>query len=210
MKPITARRASLEKSPFRARLGDIATIRQGYHFRKKIEHNPDGDICVVQSGDITANRVASEGLVRVSGERIKPEYHLQPRSLLLKARGTNYTAALFDIEGIKAVAAYHFLVVAIQNHELLPKYLTWFVNRPQSQYFLSQVASGSYIKALSPQALATFEVTIPSIEQQELIVNIDHLAQRESVILDEIKAKRNQMIQSILNRSISGRIRTQP
>ncbi len=210
MKPITARSTSLKKSPFRARLGEIATIRQGYHFRKKIEHNPDGDICVVQSGDITANRVASEGLVRVSGERIKPEYHLQPLSLLLKARGTNYTAALFDIEDIKTVAAYHFLVVAIQNHELLPKYLTWFVNRPQSQYFLSQVASGSYIKALSPQALATFEVTIPSIEQQELIVNIDHLAQRESVILDEIKAKRNQMIQSILNRSISGGIRTQP
>lgn len=184
-------------------LDSIATIRQGYHFRSKIEHNPDGDISVVQSADITdSNGISPDGFVKVNGDRIKPEYHLQPGSILLKARGTNYTAALFDIEGIKAVAAYHFLVVSIQNHELLPQYLTWFVNRPQSQYFLSQVASGSYIKALSPQALATLEVTIPPIEQQELIVNLDHLVQRESVILDEIKAKRIQLVQEILNRSI--------
>lgn len=211
MKRITASNQTQPTPVHLAQLGDIATIRPGYHFRSKIEHNPNGDTSVVQSADITdSNGISPEGLVKVNGDRIKAEYHLQPGSILLKARGTSYTAALFDIEGIKAVAAYHFLVVAIQNYELLPQYLTWFVNRPQSQYFLSQVASGSYIKALSPQALATLEVTIPSIEQQELIVNMDHLAQRESVILDEIKAKRDQLIQSILNRSISGHIRTEP
>jgi len=203
MKAITARNTALKKSSFRARLGDIATIRPGYHFRKKIEHNPDGDICVVQSADITeTNRVAPERLVRVSGERIKPEYHLQTDSLLLKARGTNYTAALFDIEDIKAVAAYHFLVVTIQTDELRPDYLMWFVNQPQSQYFLSQVASGSYIKALSHLALSNLEVVIPSEEHQELIVNIDQLIGRETALLDEIKVKRIQLIQEILNRSI--------
>lgn len=195
MKPITA--------ISQYQLGEIATIRPGYHFRSKIEHNPNGNISVVQSANITdSNGISPDGLVKVRGDRIKPEYYLQPGAVLLKARGTNYTAATFNIEGIKAVAAYHFLVVAIQNNELLPHYLTWFINRPQSQYFLSQVASGSYIKALSPQALATLEVAIPSIEQQELIINIDHLAQRESIILDEIKVKRTQLIQDLLNRSL--------
>ncbi len=146
--------------------------------------------------------MAPEGLVRVSGERIKPEYHLQPHSLLLKARGSNYTAALYDIEDIKAVAAYHFLVVTIQTDELQPEYLTWFVNQPQSQYFLSQVASGSYIKALSHLALSNLEVVIPSEEHQELIVNIDQLNGRETALLDEIKAKRIQLIQEMLNRSL--------
>ena len=192
-------------------LSEIATVRQGYHFRKRIMHDPTGNTFVIQASDINqSHEVSSELLVAVQGSKIKPPYHLSPGSLLVKSRGTDYSASLFDLPSITAVAAYHFIVVTITSQDIVPGYLCWYINRPESQYQLSLKAGGSYIKSLPAQALADLNVIIPPMKQQALIMNVNRLTQQEASLIDEIKTKREQMIQSILNSSVSGHIRIQP
>jgi len=175
-----------------------------------IEHDPLGDVHVVQSSDIKeSGRVSSDDLIAVKGTKIKSDHHLRPGTLLVKSRGTNYSASLFDLTGITAVAAYHFIVVTITSQDIVPGYVCWYINRPETQYQLSLQASGSYIKALSAKALENLPIPIPPLSQQELIINVNRLAQQESGLIDEIKTKRSKLIQTILNGSISGRIRTQ-
>ena len=192
-------------------LNELATVRQGYHFRKKIEPDPTGNTYVIQASDISQSReVSSAYLVAVKGSKIKPTYHLSPGSILVKSRGTNYSAAEFNIPGITAVAAYHFIVVTITSQDIVPGYLCWYINRPETQYELSLQAGGSYIKALPAKALESLHVPIPPMKHQELIVNVIRLAQQEASLIDEIKTTRDQVIQSILNSSVSGQIRIQP
>lgn len=191
------------------RVDQFSAVRQGYHFRSKIEHVPHGDISVVQSPDIgkIAN-VIGDSLSKVKGGSIKSEHHLVTKSILVKSRGTDYSAALFDLPGITAVAAYHFIVVTVTSADLLPEFLLWFINRRDSQDWLSARSRGSYVKAVSAKALAELPIIVPPMQHQHLIVKSDWLAKQESIISSEISAKRNLLTQTILESAITGTIRT--
>ncbi len=201
---------STNTNSFTRKLSEVATIRQGYHFRKKVMNDPSGNTYVIQASDIgESHKVMPDRLIKVQGSKIKPVYHLSPGSLLVKSRGTDYSASSFGLPGITAVAAYHFIVVAITSKDINPEYLCWYINRPETQYQLSLQAGGSYIKSLPAQALANLKIIIPPMQQQELIANVNRLIHWEASLIDEIKAKRAQLIQGILNNSVSGTIRTQ-
>ncbi|MCH7574671.1 MAG: restriction endonuclease subunit S [Candidatus Marinimicrobia bacterium] len=207
MNPITA--SNTAQIPIL--LGDLAFVRQGYHFRKKVTHDPLGNISVVQSPDISQfTTVIPDRLSKVNGDRIKTEYHLAPKSILVKSRGTNYSAALFDLPGVTAVAAYHFIVVTVTSADLLPEFLLWFINRRDSQDWLSARSRGSYVKAVSAKALADLPIIVPPMQQQHLIVKSGRLANQESIISSEISAKRNLLTQTILESALAGPIRTEP
>ena len=174
-----------------------------------VTNDPLGDISVVQSPDISQfTTVIPDRLSKVIGDRIKAEYHLAPKSILVKSRGTDYSAALFDLPDVTAVAAYHFIVVTVTRNNLLPEFVLWYINRPQTQHKLSLKAGGSYIKALSAKALAELPIAIPPMEQQHLIVDINRLTQQEMTLTSTIANKRNLLTQTILESALTGRIRT--
>jgi hypothetical protein len=70
------------------KLADIARIDSGYHFRGRIENDPDGPVAVIQTKDFSDNlTLIPDGLVR-----IVPETKVAP-TRLRAATSSSYPVA---------------------------------------------------------------------------------------------------------------------
>ena len=72
------------------RLKEFAEILSGYPFRSRIEYTPDGDVSVIQIGDL--DMLVHKKLMRVRGIDPKPQYFVRQGDVLLIARGNQHRA----------------------------------------------------------------------------------------------------------------------
>ena len=82
------------------KLGDLADVKMGYPFRSRLEHDPQGDVAVIQMKDIDdANLLHAEEAIRVTLPKGKTHHLLRAGDLLFRSRGRSNGAAQV-LEGI--------------------------------------------------------------------------------------------------------------
>lgn len=178
-------------------LGDVADVRMGYPFRSRLEHDPAGDVMVVQMRDIDdSSFLHTEDAVKVSLPEIKENHLLQAGDLLFRSRGRSYTVAQVENGVGNAVLAAPMLL--IRPHSVLPAYLHWFINLPGTQAVLSAMATGTAVQMISKDALMTLEVPVPAMEQQLKIVELAAQGARELALMADIANRRRQLLEGVL------------
>ena len=100
-------------------LGELAEVQMGYPFRSRLEHDPQGDVTVIQMKDIDdANLLHAEEAIQVALPKGKTHHLLCAGDLLFRSRGRSNGAAQV-LEGIgPAVLAAPMLL--IRPHKVLP------------------------------------------------------------------------------------------
>lgn len=157
----------------------------GYPFRSRLEHDPLGDVAVIQMKDIDdTNLLRVEGAIRVTLPKGKAHHLLRPGDLLFRSRGRSNGAALVaeDI-GPAALAAPMLL---IRPHGVLPAYLHWYINAPATQTQLAALAAGTSVQMISAEALKRLDVPLPSQAKQRRISEAAALAEQEQSLLARI------------------------
>ena len=164
----------------------------GYPFRSRLEHDPAGEVSVVQMKDIdAANQVRVDRAIRVSLPEGKTHHLLRPGDLLFRSRGQSNGAAQVS-EGIgEAVVAAPIL--RIRSHSVLPEYLCWFLNTPLTQMQLAAVAAGTSVLMISAEALKDLEVPVPPATVQRRIAEAAALADREQSLMARIATERHRL-----------------
>jgi restriction endonuclease S subunit len=127
---------------------------------------------------------------------------LRKGDVLFAAKGTKNFAALFDNENIPAVASTSFFVMRLFDEKVMPKYLAWFLNHPDTQLLLKGKARGTSIASISKTVLEELEIPVPDIKKQNLILNIYQLRNKEKKIKQQIEILREQQIQQQIINSI--------
>lgn len=181
-------------------MGDLAEIQMGYPFRSRLKPDPHGDVIVIQMKDIDdANRVHPEGAIRLSLPGYKSQHLVRRGDLLFRSRGRNNEAALLDTEiGVAVLSAPMLL---IRPHAVLPEYLRWFINAPQTQTRLAALAAGTTVQMISTEALKAFEIPIPpKVTQQRIAAAATH-ADQEQELLARIATLRRRLATHQLMRS---------
>lgn len=169
----------------------------GYPFRSRLEHDPAGDVMVVQMRDIDdGSFLHTEDAVKVSLPDIKESHLLKAGDLLFRSRGRSYTVAQVDNGVGNAVLAAPMLL--IRPRSALPAYLHWFINLPRTQAVLSAMATGTAVQMISKDALITLQMPLPSMEQQLKIVELAALAEREQVLMANVANQRRQLVEGVL------------
>jgi len=179
-------------------LGELAEVQMGYPFRSRLEHDPQGDVAVLQMKDIDdANLLHTAGAIRVTLPKGKTRRHLlRAGDLLFRSRGRSNGAALVE-EGIDlAVLAAPMLL--IRPHKVLPAYLCWYINLPTTQAQLSTLAEGTSVRMISAEALKALEVPLPSLAVQQRIVQAAALAEQEQSLLARIAGLRQHLTVHLL------------
>ena len=74
------------------KLKEFAEILSGYPFRSRIEYTPDGDVSVIQIGDL--DMLVHEKLMRVRDIEPKQHYFVRQGDVLLVARGISAPGCL--------------------------------------------------------------------------------------------------------------------
>jgi hypothetical protein len=178
-------------------LGELAEVQMGYPFRSRVEHDPQGDVVVIQMRDIDdANRLHAEEAIRVTLPKGKSHHLLRPGDLLFRSRGGRNGAAHVQ-EGIEA-AVLAAPMLLIRPHSVLPAYLCWYINAPVTQARLAALAEGTSVRMISAEALRALEVPLPPPAMQQRIVQIAALAEQEQALVARIASLRQRLTSHLL------------
>ncbi len=179
-------------------LDKLTEVRMGYSFRSRLEHDPEGDVMVIQMKDIDdANRLHPDDAIRVNlPKRGRGHHLLRAGDLLFRSRGRSNDAALV-LDGI-GTAVLSAPMLLIRPHGVLPDYLCWFINAPPTQAQLAALAEGTSVRMISAEALKSLDIPLPPEAQQRRIAEVAALAQREQALLAAIAARRQRLITHLL------------
>jgi restriction endonuclease S subunit len=128
-------------------------------------------------------------------EGISEKHLLKDGDVLFAAKGTKNFAAVFENHNEPAVASTSFFVIRPTNNKVLPHFLAWFLNNHTTQTILKGQAIGTSIPSISKQVLENLEITIPSIETQQAILQIAKLRNKEKSLKQKIESLREKQIQ---------------
>lgn len=177
------------------KLSDLADVRSGYSFRGAIEHDPAGDIRVLQIKDLRQSPVIKpEMLTTISWDARTAPPLLQSDDIVVVARGDSNRASLFVGEQ-PVVATSQFFIVNLKEQAVLPEYLCWMINLPQSQRSLERIGTG--ILAISKSALQEMLIPIPSLATQKKLIELQRLWDEEDQLIERLQKNRKQMLQGI-------------
>jgi restriction endonuclease S subunit len=175
-------------------LKEISSIQTGV-FAKP---NTDGDIVYLQARHFDEDgKLNLELHPDLNKLDIKAKHLLLPGDILYAAKGAKNFAALYESKNIPAVASTSFFVIRINklDENIMPAYLVWFMNHPDTQFILKNQARGSSIASISKVVLEELEIPIPTLKMQQLILNIASLREKEKGLKTKIENLREKQIQ---------------
>lgn len=173
-------------------LGKLADIQMGYPFRSRLEHDPQGDVAVIQMKDIDdANLLHAAEAIRVTLPKGKTRHLLRAGDVLFRSRGRSNGAAQV-LEGI-GPAVLSAPMLLIRPHGVLSAYLCWYINAPGTQAQLAALAEGTSVRMISAEALKTLDLPLPPPAAQQRIVQTAALAEQEQTLHARIATLRQRL-----------------
>jgi restriction endonuclease S subunit len=176
----------------KAKILHIATIQTGFYAKALTE----GDLVYLQSKHFDDEGNLSTTLhTDLASSDVAEKHILRSGDILFAAKGSKNFATEYEVHNPPAVASTSFFVIRLSNRNVLPEYLTWFLNTTQVQSLLKSQAKGTSIPSISKQTLEDLEIPIPSIENQKSIVIISKLCNMEKSLILKIETLREKLIQ---------------
>lgn len=86
-------------------------------------------------------------------------------------------------------------LLSAQKQDVLPEYLCWLINLPQSQRSLER--SGSAIQAISKASLMDMKIPLPPLATQQKLIALQALWDEEDELITRLQTNREQMLQGI-------------
>ena len=179
------------------KLSDLVTIVTGV-MTKSYNKSVPGGVRVVQMKDLNIhNEINVDQLATIELKSFPNSHLLQEGDILFRSRGITNTSVCFR-GGAEAILAAPMLRLEVIGDTVTPEYISWFINQPQTQHWLSSRAEGTSVKMIGKKTLADLPVPVPARETQDKIVALHALSMREQSLLTEIKQKRKKQISGIL------------
>ena len=188
------------------KLPEIAAIQMGFSFRSGIEHQRAGDVSIIQMRDLPDNNrfEDSRNLMTTDKSGISGDYLVRRNDLIFRSRGKTATAVIVNTEINQTIVVAPLLRIRINDQNVLPQYLCWFINQPASQAFLHSRATGTAMVLIGKSVLEDLMIHIPELEIQKQIITLATLLDREEKLIGELAQKRKRMIGTILMQLAKG------
>lgn len=179
---------------------ELNGLFSGYSFREKIEHNPNGDVGILQMKDITDNYLSFDyqNIDKSNDFIFKDKFYLKKNDILFVSKGVNNYAIAIDDINFKVVPSATFFVIRVDERIIVPEYLVWYINQRDAQNYLNEKKAGTYVPNLNKQDVMELPIKVPPLKTQKAIANTAVLLNKEIEILDKIKINRKELIQNQL------------
>lgn len=173
-------------------LKNISYIQTGLFAKTSLE----GDIAYLQVKDFDANKILKPVLFpELVWEKNIERHFLENGNIVFASKGSNNFAATFKQSYLPCVASSSFFVIRLRSFDVLPEYVSWFINQPSAQNYLKGSATGTAIASISKSVLEDLVIPVPSIQKQKTILKVDQLFQKEKQLRAAIQTQREQLIQ---------------
>ncbi len=152
-------------------LKNISKITTGFQFRSKIEHQDNGAVAVVMAQDLKNNfYLTNTSVLTKIDYSAHTDKFIEKGDVLLSFRGY-FIASVFQIQE-KTMATASLYILKTDKNIILPEFLAIWLNSNQGQSQIEKNTTGSGIKTITKTALENVEIKIPSLEKQQLIIDL--------------------------------------
>lgn len=182
-----------------AKLGSLVGIRTGYLSRTRVEECPGGEYRLIQLGDFdsTRTRLNKQELVHFKPGDMRTDQTIRPDEVLFLAKGVKNFAYHPGPLPAPTLAASYFYVLT-PSAEILPEYLSWFLNHPQALRIFDRIAGvGARMPVVKKSDLANIHIPLPAIRDQERILDLYTLMRHEADLLDQLKQERKTFVDAL-------------
>lgn len=184
-------------------LSDIATVRAGYAFRSGVQHDPSGDLAVLQGRDVDASALyvtpSPDGWAMIQSADIRSaaEHIIEKGDVLLMARGSrNYAVVVDDDLPHPTLAVSSFHILKPNRARIVPVFLAWLLNQESSQNYFRANNTGTTIPMVNLDMLKALPLKLPSLPQQLQIAAIIHLSHHERCLMNQLAEQRQQLLRA--------------
>jgi restriction endonuclease S subunit len=186
-------------------LKQIASVQMGYPFRSRLEHDNKGNVSVIQMKDITENgHYDSDNLSRITLPHVNGRHSIKIGDIVLRSRGQTNKCALINKDVGMAVVTAPLLIIRVSGDSVLPAYLSWYINQSTAQNYLASHSRGTSVPMINKQVIEQLPVTIPSLECQQKIIDLNEMAEKEQELLKQLAAKREKFLSQVLMQLLQG------
>ena len=179
-------------------LKEICNIRTGYQKKK-----PKGNkYQLLKLSNLNKDgSINFEDVETFGNEEIKPRYILHKNEILFKAKSSQNTAGVYKGEKKNLVASGHFFIISIKDDysdEINSGFLAWYLREEKAQKHFKKFAAGMAMPTVRKSDLEILEISVPSLEVQNLISATYNLMLEEKKLLHEYIDNRKKQVESTL------------
>lgn len=180
-------------------------MQAGFPFRGAIEASPSGAAFAVQMKDVdSVNGINWANVIRADLPGRKSPAWLRQDDLLFVSRGTRFYAVLVESPPPNAVCGPHFLHFTFKAPaQILHGFLAWQMNQPPFQRQLQQAAEGSSQLSIRRPVLEAMRVAVPSLANQQHILQLANLAHQERQALHQLIRNRDLQLEALAEKLVS-------
>lgn len=128
---------------------------------------------------------------------------LKPNDVILAGKGQRIFAWAYQESFGITVASSIFYMISTNPNEVLGEYLAYYLNSDKIQAKLQQIGAGSQITSIPKRELEQVEIIIPPIEQQQKIVALAKLLEKNIELSKEIIEKKKTLKRGLINKMIN-------
>jgi restriction endonuclease S subunit len=185
------------------KLQELASVRSGLVLARKQSREPTDYRyplinlrCIQPEGIINLN----ESDIYEAKEPLKEEY-LSRRGDIVVRLTAPYTAVLIDDLTSGMVISSNFVVIRIDDKQLMPEYLFWLLNTTKVKRKIYENTTSNMLGAVKAKFLMDFELTLLSTESQKKIAQLNLLARKESQLLKKLSEEKEKLYSCLLNQA---------
>lgn len=183
----------------RVALKEITAMQSGIYMKTDSE----GEVRYLQVRDINPeNRLDYEQVATVTDTGINDKHWLREGDLLFAAKGASNSCVLYEGTERNAIASSSFIIIRLVTDKVLPKYLCCFLNTPSVLGMLKNAAVGTGIQVIPQSVIGEIQFDIPSMEVQELVIEMDRLRKESEHIRNEINELKRSLQDQLLMDSL--------
>ncbi|MFC4636440.1 restriction endonuclease subunit S [Dokdonia ponticola] len=135
------------------------------------------------------------------------KFLLQENDVILAGKGHRTFAWAYDISFGKIIPSSLFFIIRINSQEILNTYLAQYLNSEKVQYNLKLIGAGATITSIPKKELEQITIAIPSLEEQQRIVNLIELMDKEVILIQELLKKQTALKKGVVNILINNQMK---
>jgi restriction endonuclease S subunit len=186
------------------KISQLADVINGYTFRGAINKVKDGDVFVLQAKDIIQGQDIQDtkNLTPIDFTGTRTASFLKKNDVLVVSRGTgigSFRSTVFNLENTNIIASSSVLIIRIKNKEILPEYLSIYINSQEGQNKILETVVGSYIQAISRKKFdEEMKIPIPTLQKQKALIELNKNIKQQEKIYDRKKQLKQQIISATI------------
>lgn len=184
-------------------LSDIASVRSGHAFRTGVQHDPSGDLAIIQGRDVDASALcvtpSLDGWLLQKSDSVASgiDHRLQRGDVLVMARGASNYAVVIDGDlPHPTVAVSSFHIIKPNTALVNPLVLAWMLNQDSSQSYFRANNTGTTIPMINLDTLRALPLNLPPLQTQYALAEMIRLSQQERLLMNELAAQRQLLLRA--------------